>query len=228
LKKQSRALARARAHPPPSPAASPFWSAPREWDGQTAFIVAGGPSVRALDTTRLISRKVIALNSSFLRVPFADYLVIGDGRVWRRHWREHRAALEQFTGRIVTLAPINHPRLLRMLAPPVGRDGVARYGERAHELMFRKTVLAAGMNLAGHLGVAGLTLLGADGQRAPDGACHHHAPHPWDLKPGCWQAMVPDLEACTAALTERGVTVRNASPGSAFTLWPIVDLEDVL
>jgi hypothetical protein len=62
-----------------------LWNVTPEWAGETVFIVAGGPSVAAQNLDVLAGRKVIAVNSSYERVPGADVLFFGDCRWWDEH-----------------------------------------------------------------------------------------------------------------------------------------------
>ena len=78
----------------------PFWSVPREWPGETVFIVGGGPSVLGQDLNALRGRRVIAINSSVHAVPWADILYFADWRWW--YEPENRAAATSFAGRVVT------------------------------------------------------------------------------------------------------------------------------
>jgi hypothetical protein len=57
-----------------------LWLIPPAWSGETGFIVGGGVSVETQPVERLCGRRVIALNSSYLRVPFAVFLLFGDSR----------------------------------------------------------------------------------------------------------------------------------------------------
>src|SRR4029450_12910778 len=80
----------------------PFWSVPREWPGETVFIVGGGPSVLQQDLGLLRGRRVIVINSSFYSVPWADILYFGDYRWWNEP--ENKAAIAGFAGRAVTVS----------------------------------------------------------------------------------------------------------------------------
>ena len=79
---------------------SAFYPVPREWPGETVFIVGGGPSVLGVDLEALRGRRVIAINSSVYAVPWADILYFGDWRWW--HEPENKAAVASFPGRVVT------------------------------------------------------------------------------------------------------------------------------
>ena len=197
------------------------WAVPPEWPGETAFIVAGGPSVRGQPLELLRGRRAIAVNTSWEAVPWAAFLFFGDSR-W---WREHRERTGIYAGRIVTVS--RHavgPGLLRL---DKHRPPPALRAERTAVAQSR-TSLAGAIGLAVHLGAARLVLLGADGGPAPDGRTHHHAPHPWPPRPDCWGPQLAELRALAPALAARRIAVRNASPGTRIDWWPVARLEDCL
>lgn len=202
---------------------SVHWHVAPEWAGETCFIVGGGVSVATQPIERLRGRKVIALNSSYLTVPFADILLFADSRWWRVHMEQHRPDLDAFAGRIAGCSQhVDDPRVwrLRRTRPPglaVERDAV----------VMQWTVMAAAINLAVHLGVARIVTLGLDGKET-EGRSHHHEPHPWPQRPGCWANQRADLASLVEPLAERGITLRNASPGSALDLWPVYQLKECL
>jgi len=200
-----------------------WWRVPREWEGETAFIIAGGTSVAGQNTDQLKGRKVLAINSSWSRVPFADYLFFADGR-W---WNEYKAdVLAGFTGRIATCdRNVKHERFLKLkkLKPDVGLS------LDPEEVMVRHTSLTGAMNVLLHLGADPIVLLGADGQPGANGRVHHHAEYSGSMAMVQWTKQREDLEGAAAVLKGAGVRVVNASPGSALAdLWPVVDLKDYL
>jgi len=198
------------------------WYIAPEWKGERCYIVGGGPSAGALALDRLAGRKVIAINSSYLAVPFADVLWFADSRWWRVH--KDRAEFKQFAGRMVTCAPdqnVADDRIWRLRRTNA-------FGIEPNHVMMRRTGMTAAMNMAAHLGVARIVAIGLDGQPGPDGRTHHHEPHPWGQKQGCWAEQAADLVQLVEPLAERGIVVVNASPGSAVDFWPIVNLEGEL
>ncbi|MBR1150095.1 hypothetical protein [Bradyrhizobium sp. JYMT SZCCT0428] len=207
------------------PDPSLWWHVTREWEGETAFIVGGGPSVLCQDVEQLRARRVLAINSSFVLVPFADILLFGDLR-W---WIDNRGKLGEFGGRIVTcrrspceLKSAGRPLLtLERQNPP----GLAVVPTR---VVFKRTSYVAAINLAVHLGCRRIIALGLDGARDAKGLSHHHTPHRWPVRPDCWKAQAAELATLVAPLKQLGVELLNASPGSAVPFWPIVSLEDVL
>ncbi len=165
---------------------------------------------------------MIAVNSSWPRVPFAEFLFFGDQRWWNQY---HEDLLNsKFAGRLVTCSPLEHPRVLRL--QKINAIGLS---DQPNAVMMTRTSLAAAISFAVHLGVLGIILIGADGRAADNGQTHHHARHPWDQKYACWDEMRPSLAAMVKPLRDRGITVRNASPGSAWAdLWPVVTLSEAL
>jgi hypothetical protein len=200
-----------------------FWPVPRECPGETVFVVGGGPSVLGQDLGALRGRRVIVINSSVYAVPWADILFFGDWR-W---WEDNRVAVANFPGRAVTtscMVPDRKVLVCRKTNPP----GLAL--ER-NSLMQRRTSLTAATNLAAHLVGPGGTIvwLGADGRIAADGRTHHHKPHRWRHKPGCYDTQKADLVTIVPSLKAMGIAAYNASPGTAWAdLLPVIDLQEVL
>ena len=202
-----------------------FWSIPREWPGETAFVVGGGPSVLSVDLEALRGRRVIVINSSVHAVPWADYLYFGDWRWWNEP--ENKAAIAGFGGRVVTTSRMvtdKKVHVCRKTNPP----GLALHPD---SLMQKWTSLTAATNLAAHLVGPGGTIvwLGADGRHAADGRTHHHKPHRFAYKPGCYDLQRRDLETMIPILPALKIALFNASPGTAWAdLAPVINLQDML
>jgi hypothetical protein len=203
-----------------------FWSVPREWPGETVFIVGGGPSVLAVDLEALRGQRVIAINSSVYKLPWADILYFGDWRWWNEP--DNRAAVASFRGRVVTtsrlVAEDKKVLVCRAAKPP----GLAREHD---SLMQKFTSLTAATNLAAHLVGPGGTIvwLGADGRLAPDGRSHHHRPHRWPHRAGCYDKQQADLVTIVPSLRTLKIAAFNASPGTAWDdLLPVISLQDML
>lgn len=208
-----------------------WWTVPPEWEGHTAFILAGGPSVLGQDIDRLKGRNVIAINRSWSRAPFAQFLFFNDAQWW--HWYG-RDAVRGFPGRIVvTQSPADkflvHERLLSLRRIPLPGDEPQGLSTDRSEAFVRWTSLTGAINLAVHLGAVRLVLLGADGKRGDDGRTHHHDPYPWDQRTGRWNDMHGDLRVAARSLAALKVECVNASPESAWAdLWPIIQFENLM
>lgn len=197
------------------------WTCEPAWSGQAAFIIAGGPSVSTQNLDLLFGRKVIVINSSVYEYPSADVLFFGDAR-WYRDVPENKKVADEFEGLVITTQAVKSDKIkiMNKVNPPgLSKD---RKG-----LTIKRTSLTAAINLAVHLGANPIVLLGADGKKSPDGRTHHHKPHKWPARPGCWDLHRKDLETLVKPLEESGVRIFNASPGSAWDMWPIVTLEQV-
>ena len=202
-----------------------FYSVAREWPGQTAFIVGGGPSVLSQNLELLRGRNVIVINSSVHAVPWAQFCYFGDWRWWNED--ENRAAVASFRGRVVsTSRMVKDDKVLicRVSAPP----GLELQQDT---LMQKSTSLTAATNLAAHLIGEGGTIvwIGADGRVAADGRTHHHRPHRFPHRPGCYDKQKADLVTIVPSLQALRISLFNASPGTAWgDLAPVVQLEDML
>jgi hypothetical protein len=201
-----------------------FWSVPCEWPGETVWIIGGGPSVLSQDLERLRGRRVIVINSSVFAVPWADVLFFGDWRWWNEP--ENSVAVAGFAGRVVTTSKAVPDRKV-LVCKKTNPPGLATARD---SLMQKWTSLTAATNLAAHLVGRGGTIvwLGADGKVSGD-RTHHHKPHRWPHKPGCYDKQHADLATIVPSLAEMGIAAFNASPGTAWTdLLPVINLDDVL
>jgi len=196
-----------------------------EWATETAFIIAGGPSVLNYDLEMLRGRNVIVINSSIHAVPWANFLYFGDWRWWNEP--ENRAAVECFPGRVITTS--------RMIRDPkvkiCNRKNPPGLAFQNDTLTQKVTSLTAATNLAFHLVGSGGTIiwLGADGKYAGDGRTHHHKPHPWSLGAEVYSVHMQELSTIVPTLKALQVTALNASPGTAWSeLLPVIDLNEFI
>ncbi|MCK1668626.1 hypothetical protein [Bradyrhizobium sp. 153] len=204
---------------------SQFYTVRPEWLGATAYIIAGGPSVRRQNLNMLKGRHVIVVNSSYEAFPDADFCFFADSRWWEDH--KTRAGMRSFKGRVVaasqSVAGEGLLRVKRIYPPP----GLA---DAPDTVATQRTSLQGAMNLAVHLGVARIVLLGADMGRAPDGSSHHHSPHKWPNKPGnqTWDVQMAQFRTIVEPLKARNVDVVNTSPDSRLPWWPKRLLSEVV
>jgi hypothetical protein len=185
------------------------WYPTREWEGEVAFIVAGGPSLLTQNLELLRDKRVIAVNCSHEIVPWAEFVIFADARLFM-HYRERFA---KFQGRIISvcMSMAGPPKLNRMR-----RKATPGLSNELGTLMVKYTTLTAAINFAVHLGARAIVLLGADGRIAADGKVHHHADHPWRQLNGCWDKL------------KLNISCLNASPGSALPFWPVMQLSEAI
>ncbi len=200
-----------------------FWPPPPLWRGETAFLLAGGPSLAGFDCERLRGRHVIAINSSCHRAPWAEILFFHDN-AW---FEPHREIVENWPGLVVTVS-----RQAKGALP----DKVKRVEmiERPN-FTVGQSVLKAGrssghsaVSLAIALGASRVVLLGYDMRivALPDGTTrsHHHDDYSTTDAALYARDFLIHFTGWHAAAQAVGAEVVNATPGSALTEFPMVDI----
>lgn len=192
-----------------------MWTVEPEWQGETVWIIGGGPSVADLDLSALQGRRVIAVNSSWAVYPAADILFFADARWWGLNRPKVEAG---FSGRIATCASGTPSKRLLRLHRMDAQHGLSNI---RNTVCVGRTSIQGAMNLAVHLGVSRIVLVGVDG--GPDGKrTHHHEPHPWPQRPNCWGEQIANLGKTVPHLERLGVEVVNANPASQVPWWRLV------
>ncbi|RWC29839.1 MAG: hypothetical protein EOS70_23410 [Mesorhizobium sp.] len=200
-----------------------MWVAEKIWPGETAFILAAGPSTSSLDLSRLAGRKVIAVKSAWKVYPSADVLFFADGRWWRE--KGLRPGTEDFSGLIVTTAlEVGDPRVEK-----IKKTAPTRFSGNPAEVALARSSTTGAINLAIHFGAKKIVLLGVDAKPAADGTRHNHKlKWPWPLRPSCWKDQAMEFEGVAPSAVAMGVEIVNANPDSAITTWPRLPFEDCL
>lgn len=180
-----------------------------DWSG-TAYIVAGGPSVKPEHVAHL--SQIVAINSAWQTAPHAEYLLFGDSRWWREFGKGVK-----FNGQLVTSQkfPTVAPRMLvfKKGSPP----GLSHERNR---LNFRRTSVTAAINLLVFKGVRRIGLFGVDGKLI-DGIRHNHSDaYPWPMVKGCFDEHDAEFHSILPDLKRLGVEVVNLNPDSAITAFP--------
>lgn len=205
--------------------APPHWIIEPVWDGETIYIVGGGQSVLKQNLEQLRHRKTIVINTSYRRMPWANYCIFADD-IWFRY---HRDKLKIFNGYLVSAG-------WKSAGSPIWRRVNRRKPPGLSDIpgtvTVQNTTMTAAIDMAAQLGGERIVILGLDGRRG-----HHHEPHPWATYKKHWReknwndqfaGQIKDLATQVEPLKQRGIEVLNASPGSAVDLWPIVKLEMTL
>ncbi len=221
-----------------------YWTIPRLWPGGTAYILGGGFSLHGFDGRRLAGKHVIAINNAWEIYPEAEFLHFAD-RAWWMQYREKVSA--DFKGGYITTChrSLHETAGVHIIDNTGTVEGHDRLEINQSKLSGRHGGQQA-INLAFHLGVRRLVLLGFDMRVNPapiDGVtddCHFHTGHnrPTTVADYGWHTPVPGgpvlpgfiqtMRPVAEALAARGVEVLNATPGSALDCYPIVEIGDVL
>lgn len=196
----------------------PFWSAPPLWRGETAFILAGGPSVLSLDLSLLAGRKVIAINSAWKTYRQADVLFFADGR-W---WKQFKPA---FAGMMVTTATEIGVPGIHVLEKTAPKEGLTL---DRRKVALRRTSVTGAINLAVHFGCDRIVLLGVDGGPV-NGVRHNHDDrYPWPMVNGCWDEHAVEFAQIEPSARALGISILNASPESRIDVWPKVSFAEAI
>lgn len=196
---------------------------PRAWVGETAVLLATGPSLCAEDVQYCRGRaKVLAIKDAITLAPWADVLY-GCGADSGRWWPTHGESLRAFTGLRYTLDP-KAATWADVLTP----GAMTGLSANPHTLNTGKNSGYQAINLAVLLGATTIVLLGYDLQPAPDGRQHFHGDHPWATAPLPYAEFLKAFPSLIDPLTRLGVRVVNSSRQTALTCFPRVPLAEVL
>ena len=205
-----------------------IWLGLPGWEGSDVVILASGPSLtleqceqvrawRQADPTR----RVVVINNTYQRAPWADLLYACDAPWWRLHiadvqerftgalWTQDKAAAEQF-GAIHYIESSRNPGLGKR--PGVIHQG-GNSGYQAINLVVQagaRRIVLVGMDMRGH---------------------HWHGKHDRGLPntpPWLFARWLGNFEALASDLEKEGVEVVNATPGSALQHFPMVALAEAL
>jgi hypothetical protein len=174
----------------------------------TVFCIASGPSLTVEDCERVRAYReregvaVIAVNLSYKRAPWADYLYAMDRQWWKQYGAD---AAREFPGRKIAPHVIDGAELRTIVA---GNSG------------------AGAIMLAAEMGARRIVLLGYDGAHT-GGFAHWHEDYPKGMGNAGSVKKWPGQFAAVLKALPPGVEVINASRASALTLWPMLPLEEV-
>lgn len=133
------------------------WEPEPIWEGEDAYVIGGGPSLREFDWSLLHGKNTVGCNSAFsLGAEVCKIVVFGDAMWWEKIGRE---GTEKFGGLVVGCSPRLHkdacPWLLKM-------DRHARQGLGTEGLGWNGNTGSLAINLALILGARRVFLLGFD------------------------------------------------------------------
>lgn len=212
------------------------WPVPVIWPGETAVIVAGGPSVD-LRQIRLIARahlaggcRVIAVNDSVYPCWWADWLHACD----QKWWLWHRETAVKFPGTRTTTdeaVPEEWAHLLRRIAPDKRTGFCGGFAEEPDAVCTGGNSGYQAIQIAVKAGAMKVVLVGFDmkpRRENGDFAVHWFGDHPDGVRSDFNATMLPHFPSLVEPLAERGVEVINATPGSALDCFPRADLAEIL
>lgn len=197
----------------------PFYSAPRDWEGETCVIVGTGPSItqEQVDYCRGKARMIV-VNDAFKLAPWADVLWGCDGKWW--NWHSQEAV--KFKGERITL-DVTIPWQWAELMHNSGAEG---YDERPWCIRTGSNGGFQAAHLAIHRGAKKILLIGFD-HRGEPGNTHFFGDHP-DKIVSPYEFFIKKWGSLVGPARERGIEIINCTLNSALNVWPIEPLEDHL
>lgn len=197
------------------------WKTSKLWPGQTVFIIGGGPSVKDMDLHPLVKCRTIGVNDAFKILPSVDVTWFTDCR-----WYQWNAeALKAYHGLIIgsPRCTCDHARVLQLRR--LDASGIATDPEL---VKWNKNSGASAINLAFHFGAKRVVLIGFD-MRVRDEQHNWHNNHPHTPRKGIYDELfLPQFTKIARDAKQLGLEIVNATPNSALTVFPMVDLQEVL
>ncbi|CAM5769784.1 hypothetical protein [Bosea minatitlanensis] len=185
----------------------------REWAGETAVIIAGGPSLTVEDAVYCQGRaRAVVVNDGYRIAPFADLLYAGDA-AW---WDGHQGA-PSFAGQKWTQSKVAALRWSLRHIQSQHAYGISDSPERIHS---GQNSGFQALNLTYLLGARRILLLGFDMQPT-GGSRHWFGNHPPELhRDSNYAAWRGWFDIAAKQLVCRGVEVVNCSRETALTVFP--------
>ncbi len=200
--------------------AAVFATVPRLWVGETAVVLASGPSLCAEDVNACQGQHVIAIKDAIRLAPWCDMLY-GSGADQSRWWDVNGAAVT-VPGRLQYSLDRKAERWTQVLRWD-NRPGLS---DEPDSLRGNNS-LAQAIGLAVHLGVSRIVILGADMGHSPHSQKYFFGNRPVNGRSPfgqfllCLQQMVEPLKA-------RGISVVNATHGGSLECFPRQSLREAL
>jgi hypothetical protein len=146
----------------------PLWDGQPQWQGQDAYLIGGGASLRTFDFSLLTGKNVIGINDAFRLGPeIIKYGFFGDsGYFHRNKWEMETATLDFFTV-AETLFSFNLPWCHYVKKQDFG------WHQGGNTVAWNWSSGAAAINLAANLGAKRIFLLGYD-MALVQGLSHWH------------------------------------------------------
>lgn len=193
----------------------------------TVCLVAGGPSLKNFDWSRLHGRQVIAINRAFETCPQAQVLWWSDHLFYLRnreaidaHAAPYKATGLRSNEQHADLAAEVHRYRFTGLHGLDAEPGCVRTGNNS---------AFAALHLAAHLGARKIVLLGVDMKHGAAGETHWHNGHGIaHIEHTLTHQMLPYFESLKEPLAALGIEVLNANPESALLTWPRMTFDQAL
>lgn len=201
------------------------------WADAPTVVIASGPSlsdeqldrvwwVRGRPDMRSACR-VIAVNNTCARAPWADVAYFGDYLALREYVPKLRPPVGKFEGEWWTQDKAGAERWGLRLVKSANKPGLGL--ARVH---LNGNSGAQAVNLATLFGARKVLLLGFDMKAGPSGQLHHFGAHPAPLVQTClFDEWIHKFELIARDAAAMGVEIVNVTPGSALPWFRMSSIE---
>lgn len=192
------------------------------WRGETVVVAAPGPSLSVEVAGQCRGARTIAVQDAYRLMPWADVLYGCDAKWWDVHKGCPAFAGERWSSHDdATNAKIDAAKAygLRLIAG----EGGDEFSTDPALIRYAGNSGFQAVNLALHFGARRIVLVGFDMR-----GTHYFGSHPKPLtNPTGFDAFIRAFTKA-ALFLPAGVSIVNATPGSALRCFPVVDLAEVL
>jgi len=204
-----------------SPIWSEYWTCPPIWEGQTVFILGGGPSLAMMDLSQIHDGRVIGVNDAFVYGDWVDLCFFGDF-----HWlAAHKEQFRDWPGlKVTNCEDILGTSGILTMKRKTGRG----FGE-PDELTWGQNSGLAACYLAVKLGASQIVLLGFDMKLSDTGQSNWHPNNLSVNTERTYKGFRYNFQRFEADLKARpGVDVVNCSPDTKMEAFRKATLQEVL
>jgi hypothetical protein len=199
----------------------------KDWVDETVVIVASGPSTQHVDLTLLEGHRIVVVAHGYRAVPYASVLVVGGQAFYASN------KLSDFRGDLVIAAQEcaswswlrqSDERLVYMR-----RAGALGLTDDPGALCGSESSVMLAINYVVHRGVKQIVLLGCDGKPGQDGQRRiGNTGRDTANALARYQAQERAMSSQIAPLAALGISIVNASPDTALTVYPKQSLKEAL
>ena len=213
------------------------WAVPRDWAGETAYVLGGGHSLQGFDASVLRGQgRVIGIKESGLTLaPWADVLYWCDPQWtdanWQRlhlHTGPHKICRSQVHERYSATPPALAEKIKAALVAAgvrhLPRDPCTPLSVGPTKTGGPVDTGGSAINLAYLFGATTIILLGFDMRTTG----HWHDRTLKEPEAKHYERFIPPIERMASRLQALGVRVINCTPGSELKCFPVQPLEEVL
>lgn len=185
-----------------------------DWKGGDAYIIGGGSSLRTFNFESLAGRNTLGANEAFHLGPRICSRVMFSDWKW---WKVRKFSLEEYAqkgGIVYSLCP-DTERFHLPWVRQLNRALTPMLALRNDTLCWCQNTGAACINLAYHLGVKRIFLLGFDMTADPEGRTHYHNYRGGPTPPSSYVKFLVSMKSLAESLVKTKVKVYNVTDGTS-------------